>query len=220
MSAPLPRPPVRVMIGVAAQDQCHTVFAYCLANLVGYTVRRLPDVELRLQMQRGTMLPAQRHGLIVSALELGCTHVLFLDTDMRVPKYALESLLAHQKPVVGVNYPTRRLPIQSTATTLEGQHLLTRATDTECVEVAHLGFGCTLIELKVFDYLPRPWFQLPMTSDGLYGSEDIWFCRQMAEAKLPCFVDQALSAQVAHLGEWEYSNHQVVALEDPASGTD
>jgi hypothetical protein len=145
-------------------------------------------------------LSNQRTLLARGALELGATHILWLDSDMRFPPSTVEGLLARDVAMVGANYRNRQKPECFTAqrdrawVSSVGRH------GVEAVE--SIGLGVTLIRTDVFRLLPEPWFPIEWSVEhqGHIG-EDVGFCRRAGAAGISVWVDHDLSQHVSHLGE-------------------
>ncbi|MGF1445276.1 MAG: hypothetical protein ACFBRM_03650 [Pikeienuella sp.] len=108
-----------------------------------------------------------RNHLVAMALARPETsHILFIDNDMLVPRQPIARLLAAGKPVAGVVYPKRRTNLeayaqarmdghdQATARALASPYVVQLPDGTLTVEkglaqVDGVGFGCTLIELRL-----------------------------------------------------------------------
>lgn len=211
------RPKLRVAVSVPTQDEVKAGFAYDLARMLAATASQRHDIELRLHFVRDTVLPRARHDLVTMALAAECTHLLFLDSDMRFPKETLVRLLAHQEPLVGVNYTKRRAPYEPTATDAELHPVFVEPGVDGLVPVAHLGLGVTLIDLDLFRQIPGPWFQIAhLAETGKYVGEDVYFCTLVREHGLPALVDNALSREVSHLGEMEYRSEHALHIRELA----
>lgn len=207
-----PRAKHRVMIAVPSGDHVCTGFAHDLAQMVGQTVFNNPEIELRLVFNKGTLLQSQRTGLVYDALTNDCTHILWLDSDMRFPTHTIRDLIAWGQPIVGCNYATRRFPIKPTAM-LDREtklRLYTEPDSTGLVEVLGLGFGCVLMDLDVFRYVPQPWFNVEWHEDHFKG-EDLYFCDKVRNSGIPVLVDQGLSQHIRHEGSWDYSHDHALA---------
>lgn len=50
---------------------------------------------------QGTIIQNQRADLCLDAMREGCTHILFIDSDMTFPQDLVGRLLAHDKEIVG-----------------------------------------------------------------------------------------------------------------------
>ena len=119
MSKKLPTPkeqPVVITVAMPCHDMCQSLWAHDLAGMLTYTVACLGDkIGIRILMIQNTYIQKARENLVETALDQGTHYVLFVDSDMRFPKEALVTLLAHDVDVVGVNYSTRGFPPQFVA---------------------------------------------------------------------------------------------------------
>lgn len=217
--------PFRVAVCLPAQDQVQTGFAYDLARLFGFTAARfIPNIvgQMHILISEGTLIAPQRANLVERAIERDCTHILWLDTDMRFPKDTLIRLLRQDEPIVGANYSSRRLPPKPTALTAiesengEGVPLYTEPESSGIVSVEALGMGVMLTHVDVFRKLPLPWFEITyIEREGDYMGEDIYFCQKVRAAGYEVFVDQELSKQVSHVGSWEFEHDHTLAAREP-----
>lgn len=193
----------QVAICYPCRDDVKAHFAYSLARLGLMTEGCLID----LLMCRGTLIDDNRNILAESGLENGATHVLFLDTDMRFPGDALNRLLAHDKPIVGINYLTRSARPLKTTAKKNGELIWTLPESSGLEEVDGCGCGVLLIKAEVFRALEKPWFAFggidPTTKRRL--GEDYYFCAKAREAGFPVFIDHDLSKQVGHIGDLVYT---------------
>ena len=194
----------KVLVAVPCGDMVSAGFAQDLANLVGWTTFARPDTQVSLYFLRGTYLPRARAGLVVKALELACSHILWLDADMRFPKDTLVRLLMADKPIVAANYATRTAPIIPTAVDAERMELF--AQSEEYQDVRYAGMGVMLTTAQVFLDIGKPWFAVgysPASDD--YAGEDVFFCEKARKHGYQILVDSALSDHVRHVGSFEYT---------------
>ena len=105
---------------IPTRDFVNAGFAYDLARLVGYTVGTSHH-KVVLYTSSGTLLSAQRQDLAKSAIEAGCTHTMWLDSDMRFPKDTIIRLLKHDIGIVCANYAKRRFPTEPIAVRKNGK---------------------------------------------------------------------------------------------------
>lgn len=218
------RPNTRVMIAIPTHNQMNAGFGFDLAKLTGYMSAARPDVEVRVVMNHGSIIPQQRNTLVKRALELDMTHILFLDSDMRFPPDTLDVLLSHNEPFVAVNYPTRRMPIYPTARVKNADGtqfhaLYQQESDEGLREVDLVGLGVALIDLDVFRLLPKPWFMFmyhPEIDD--YTGEDFFFSHHARNNGVKILVDQSLSYEIKHVGETEFRHDMANALLEQLEG--
>jgi len=216
-----PVKPFRVAVSIPCGDEVKTGFAYDLTNLVAASVLTREDMDLRINVLRGTIIPKSREELVFMALQHEYTHIFFLDSDMRFPRNALVRLLARNAYIIGANYVTRRLPVKPVTFADDAdasKRVFTEPGADGMEEVASIGFGCTLIDLDVFRALSRPWFLTPWDeATRKYIGEDVYFSRKVRkELDLPILIDHGLSQEVGHIGEWEYRHDHARAMRDAA----
>lgn len=218
----------KIVIAYPCHDRVHAGFCNDLAHLVGSFIGQTmgPVVgcdeypSLAVNNCSTSILPDGRRILVDFAKKQGGTHMLWLDTDMRIPKEAIHMLMRHGKKIVGANYPTRRPPWRFTAQTLERTMVETNDDSTGLLEVGHVGFGCLLTDLSVFEG-DGPWFNFDWErkpEDGGWRpvGEDVFFCRTAREAGHQIYVDQDLSKAIGHIGEFTFTADQMEMADEIA----
>jgi hypothetical protein len=202
----------KVLVAVPCGDSVKAGFAQDLALMLAYTTFVRPAMEVRLAFLRGTYLPRARAGLVADAYEYSCTHVLWLDADMRFPKDTLIRLLSHEKPIVAANYPTRQPPIIATAVDEERNPIFG---GDGLFEARGAGMGCMLTSIDVFDAIGKPYFALGYSRDADdYSGEDLFFCEKARASNFAIWIDGPLSEQVKHIGEFAFGmDHARMTLE-------
>lgn len=163
------------------------------------------------EIVKGSILPEVRTRLVSQALARGATHILWWDADIKAPKDAVTRLYNHNLPVVGANYPTKEMASRPTAYADNDSYvgpLWTTQADKGVVEVAHMGMGLMLCDIRVFDMIDLPFFSFePLAPDFVkHVGEDVYFCRKVREKEIGIFVDHDLSQNIAHIGDFEYTN--------------
>ena len=212
-----PEPP-RICVAMPTHDHCHAVFMYSVAQLSAYTVANMPPApaEFGLTMVKGTYVHNARQQLLEMALKRNVTHILWLDTDMKFPKDSCMRLLAHNVPVVGINYCHRGLPYEFVAIKKVGlelgqasEKLQTKRDSTGLEECEALGFGMVLMRTDILSCLPsldeKPWFGFDFIGGRKQVGEDVRFCKFLTDAGHKLYVDHDLSRECAHIGEAEYT---------------
>ena len=206
----------RLAICLPCRDIVQTGFAYDLARLTAYwSANHVPKGgKLHMFTSSGTLIADQRETLVKEALRVEATHVLWIDTDMRFPKDAVDRLMSHNQPIVAANYATRRLPCKpvafadKTCTNL----IYTKPDSTGLEEVYAVGMGLMLVDTKVYRDLPRPWHHIGFSqkADDFYG-EDVYFCHQARAKGYKVFIDHDVSKEVRHIGNFEFTHDHVEA---------
>lgn len=176
------------------RDTVYAGFAYDLGNLLQ------KESDARFYISQGSLLPNLRTLLVKTALTGGASHVLFIDSDMRFPTYALEQLLARGGDIIGANCKQRT---QDQWTARRDGVFLSSTGRSDLEKADTIGFGVTLIARAVFEKIPEPWFATPYDGDKFIG-EDVFFCEMARKAGFQPVVDHALSQVVKHAGLVEF----------------
>ena len=203
---------MKVAICLPCRDMVNAGFAYDLAGMTAYT-----QVPLFLLQSQGTLIANQRTELIKNALEEDVTHILFVDTDRRFPMSTLERLIAHDKDIVAVNYPTRKFPIQPVAFANDqtNERVFTEKDSTGLESVASVGMGIMLIKASIFDKIKLPYFMIGFSAAHQeYTGEDIFFCRKARAAGYEVFIDHNLSKEVRHTGAIDFEHEHIWATRE------
>lgn len=199
----------KVAICCPAGDTVATLFCHDLARMFGHTIRTAPEIELRYLVMPGSLIPKQREMLALEVLTTDCTHILWLDTDMRFPPNTLLRLLDRKVPIVASNYVERRPPFRPVAfPKLEraSTRLFTEPEDTGLVKVDAVGFGVVLMETAVFRKMPEPWFAVGWVPDTKeYVGEDVFFCSKARQYGETIWLDHDLSREVEHIGHLSFN---------------
>lgn len=216
---------MKLSIAMVSHDMVPIAFAYDLASLMLYVGSNLPDgVEAGINLVSGTYVHAARQQLLESLIAQECTHILWIDTDMRFPRDALFRLLQHDKEVVGINYSNRGIPAGFVAIKTVGNDetigckLETTEESTGIEAVDALGFGLVLMKATALRNLPkdgRPWFWFDwLEKRKQMIGEDVYFCNLLRESGVQLYVDHDLSKQCKHIGSFEYSLESVLACRE------
>jgi hypothetical protein len=219
---------VKLAICIPCYGDTKAKFTQSLAELIAHTASARfsgPDgepvrVQIETFMVSSSILVESRHRLVGEALAWGADFMLWLDADKTFPHDAFARLWRHNLPVVGCNYPRRHTPTAPTAAYKDddGQVKLLYTTrekaEAGLVEPCeHLGFGCCLVNMKVFDVLQAhaeehgngnflPLFVMTdALADGEKKGEDVYFFGKLAEAGIKAFCDHGLSWEIGHIHE-------------------
>jgi hypothetical protein len=157
---------------------------------------------------RSANLAESREQLARWALDGGFSHVLWVDSDMTFPSWALERLLSQKRAIIGASY-RMRAHAQGFPTTftkhggafnpcwpLEGN---------EPLEVDGIGCGLLLVKTDVYRKLAEPWYSFEYLGGGKYLSEDLRFCDQAKAGGFKVFCDPVVSRWTGHAGFHTYT---------------
>lgn len=212
-------PKANVVICIPCGDQVSTGFMQDVVKMVAFTTAQAPEIQLRLNVLKGTLLPSMRATLAKEALVSDkVTHLFYLDSDMRFPPTALVRLLGHNKDIVAASYVTRRfptIPVTFGFSLGTADRIYVEDTDTGLKEVGATGMGVFLVKAEVFRKTPKPWFALGyVESLDEFSGEDAWFCARATAAGFKTWIDCDLTKEVMHVGEFEFENHHSLIQRD------
>lgn len=193
-----------IAICVPVRDHVTAVFAYSLAMLQ----KKCGEIgqKTSLHMVIGSEVAMQRQQLVDEALETSCTHILWIDSDMKFPSDTIVSLLKSQKDIVAGNYSTRVAPHRPVAFK-NAKNLDSRVFSGNGLEKVHaVGSGLMLVKREVYENIPLPHYSVTWNDDytNLVG-EDIYFCNKAQEHGYEVYVDHDISTKLAHVGTRAYT---------------
>ena len=199
-----------IAVCTPARDMVHTMFTYDLVNMVANHTLNTNDA-ISLKISQGTLIANQRAELCLDAMREKCTHVLFIDSDMRFPHDMIERLLQHDLDIVATNCARRRMPTGPTAQIYkengERELVYTMPESIGLQEVGSVGMGVMLIKANVFAKLAEPWFETPWRHDKRgYIGEDVFFCKKARDAGFKIWIDHDVSKEIGHIGMFEFKH--------------
>lgn len=188
---------MKVAICTPVYRDTHWRYTESLANLL----LRSPSVQFVCNIIPGHFIGDQRNLLAERSMEQGAEWLFWLDSDQVFPHDTLMRLLSRKVDIVGPNIARRSTPTGPTAGRLtnDGSRMLPvwtrpeQAQASELEEVDGLGFGICLVSRRVFEAVPRPWFD--------NRNEDYLFCAKAKLAGFKVYCDHGLTADVGHVGE-------------------
>ena len=207
-----------VAVCTPARDMVHTMYTYDLVNMVAYHTMNTNDA-VSLKISQGTLIANQRAELSLDAMQENCSHVLFVDSDMRFPQDMIGRLLKHDLDIVATNCARRRMPTGPTAQLYkengDRELVWTMSDSTGLQEVGSVGMGVMLIKANVFAALSEPWFETPWRHDKRgYIGEDVFFCQKAAAAGFKIHIDHDVSKEIGHIGTFEFKHDHTWVMRD------
>lgn len=192
-------PEARLVIGIAHGGN---VLIECLRGLLkacdelGYIP---PFIDMG-----GCYVHKNRNFIAHQAKLLGAEYLFFLDTDVELPADAIVRLLKtavrDDLDVIGGTYVLRMPPHTIVGERWDGERTVPAD---GLVRMRILPTGCMLINMRVFDDLPEPWFRTPIYTrpDGVEDEmgEDVDFCQRIIERKRQIWCDMSLSRRIGHV---------------------
>lgn len=208
-----------VMIAIPSGSDWKADFGMSLAGLIASInkpLRKGKQIEmLRLWNTKGSILSRSRQTLVEKAQAEKVSHILFLDSDMVFPEWTLHRMLDLELMVVAANCATKQLPSTPTARhydpmTVAGEQVYSNGTGKLIEEVWRVGTGVMLINMKVFDKVPSPWFDITWNETLKdYTGEDWNFCKKLQDAGIPIHIDHVLSQHIGHVGSYTFTHNDV-----------
>lgn len=198
----------RISICVPTRDLTAAEFTHSLVKMVGRFCTHFVgkgQAEIIELFDLGTLLPDMRNTLARKSIELGATHILWLDSDMIFPEDTIERLYHHGKPIVAASYSQRKEPAKPVAAK-DGVWVYTEEGSAGIEKVDFVGMGCMLVESAVYEAMDEPWHCLGWNeAKGTIVGEDVYFCRKAAEVGAETWIDHDLSKEIGHIGYRTFS---------------
>lgn len=230
---------LKIALCIPAYGDVKAKFAQCLAAMIAHTLGAKieldgepVEIEFETFIVSSSLLLESRNRLVVEAINWEADYMLWMDADHVFPCEALLKLLGRSKLVVGCNYARRFSPTSPTASKkgedCEWDLVWTtkeKADALELEEVAHLGLGFCLVDMRVYAILERqateegrphfwPLFDMPVKPDGIGCiGEDVRYFRMLRDAGIKVFLDHELSWELGHIHEQILTNaHTIVQM--------
>ncbi|MGB3830884.1 MAG: hypothetical protein WA975_03360 [Mesorhizobium sp.] len=198
----------RISICVPTRDLTAAEFTHSLVKMVGRFCTHFVgkgQAEIIELFDLGTLLPDMRNTLARKSIELGATHILWLDSDMIFPEDTIERLYQHGKPIVAASYSQRKEPAKPVAAK-DGVWVYTEEGSSGIEKVDFVGMGCMLVETAVYEAMDEPWHCLGWNeAKGTIVGEDVYFCRKAAQVGAETWIDHDLSKEIGHIGYRTFS---------------
>lgn len=209
--------PLNILICVPSGRPWEPGMAWSLARAMVHfaTLPYEGQKKIDITVVKGSILPEVRTMLVSRAFQFSATHILWWDTDIKAPEDAIARLVNHNKTIVAANYPTKELESRPTAYRDDEDYIgpvWTKPDSAGLEQVVYCGMGLMLCDVRVFDEIELPYFTFePAPPDFVkHQGEDAYFCFKVGRAGVEIYIDHDLSKQVAHIGDWEFTNEKSV----------
>jgi len=164
--------------------------------------------KFHLYCPTGCLIDENRNSAAREALEVGASHLMFIDSDMAFPDNGILALADRNKRVIGANYNLRGVlpPMSTVKISDKDGNLVIVAGDKipkypfKCYAIAT---GFMLIQTDVFKEIEKPWFFYEYNSekDDTVG-EDVYFCKKVRAKGIDVWCDPTI--EVKHIGDYAY----------------
>lgn len=206
-----------MLIAVPSGETWEASFGTSMCSLIGYEASR-NAIDFCLMNSKGSILPESRQRLADEGVSGGFTHIFWVDADQAFPHFTLEDLLKWKEPIVGCAIATKTHPSHSTAVKRHPREIGKTVElsifpgDTGLEEVFRVGFGVLLTEVRIFDKVRQPWFEMRWKpEERKFIGEDWHFLEQAEKAGFHPKIDVGLSQLIGHHGKYMYSLNDVNA---------
>jgi hypothetical protein len=223
---------LKVALCIPAHRQVEAKWAKSLADLIAYSSRATvyhddqpAQFEFETIVVSSSLLPESRNRLVAEAWKWDADYMLWLDADHVFPCDALLRLLSRSQLVVGCNYARRCTPTYPTASKYGEDDAMDlvwtteeKAKANELEEVAHVGLGVCLIDMRLYHCLEVaakeagrdtiwPLFKMEPKPNGIgFIGEDVHYFKTIRDAGIPVYLDHGVSWEVGHVGETIFTN--------------
>jgi GT2 family glycosyltransferase len=169
----------------------------CAASIIGME----REGRIGVFCPQSYSIDASRNLIVEHALEIGYDYIMWVDSDMILPKNTLTTLMSHDKDIVsgvyrhkllfGKNVVAKRF-IPDKKDTYEDL-TIEEVKEPKLIEIDGVGFGCVLTKVDIFRNIKKPWFRYSPAM-----GEDIYFCRKAQKAGYKIWLDTSIKAD--HIG--------------------
>jgi len=194
--------PEGTIIGIAQPLTWPYIHSYTYLSILAMDK---PDIIV-LDTPRSGGLAEKREAQTKAALQLGCSHIAYLDGDMIFPKTSLFDMmkvLQDGADLASIVCYRGAPPWDPLIWGGPNDELLKPFEDYkfgDLVDATAVGCGCLLAKREVFDVVPSPWFQVCEVREGkkvIRRGEDTYFTRKCTNAGLSLKVITAYD--IGHL---------------------
>jgi GT2 family glycosyltransferase len=198
----------RILIAIPCLE---TIKVETVISLFSMTAVLKYDAKLNIHVS--SVVHDARNKLVKDAIDTGCTHVMFVDSDIVFPEDAINKLVEDDKDIVGGLYFRKQIPHLPTIHEKDGERLLVPRTypTTRPFEVFAIGTGFLMVKTEVFKKMPQPWFYFGTYKKHAVG-EDVYFCWKAQERGYKVWCDPTFD--LAHIGAYGFDKRDWEAEKD------
>ncbi len=211
----------KISINVCTHRHMNPFFVNSLLFMMDYM--RASGLRYEMNSHMGVSnICSGRQQRVNEAMASDCTHMLMIDDDMVFAQNMVHKML-HEcnelvksgitKVAMGVN-AVRKNPAGLTYTAKGIDEEFTPGMEaymqskgkSGVAEVSRCGLGAFLIETQILREIPKPHFEILFNHEkDDHEGEDFYFIRKLREHGVMVFVDQDISQNMGHAGEFIYS---------------
>ena len=190
---------IKVLLAIPVYQHCETETMKSVYDL------KVPlGITIQLYFQKGYTVNQARNEIVKHSLNKGFDYTFFVDSDMLLPDFALQKLLELNVPIASGWY-IKKVPGTCIPQLFDRDNTgniipINKLPKDKCIEVHGIGFGCVLINNKVFKNMnTNCWFTYMYYPNGDKVSEDINFCIEAESKGYKIIVDTSIVC--GHIGQ-------------------
>ena len=190
----------KIAIGLPTGGTIKAKTAFSLMEMI-----RLTSYDFLPIFRHGPYISENKEKIVGIAKEQKCTHMFFVDHDMKFKPSVIEVLISQDKDVIGGLYNYRFLPKtpMNKFFDKEGKTVAISEIPKETFEVPAIGGGMLLIKMSVFEKIELPYFLMTYNKKGeVEITEDVGFCEKIRKVGFKIWCDPTLP--IKHIGDYEY----------------
>ena len=187
----------RILIALPARENVKTKTAVALANCMAFTAGH--GINVGISNVDTPFVSWSRCELVAEARRIKATHIFYIDSDMVFQRDIILRLLSWDKDFVCVDASRRAFPIMNVCKGLDGELIDHEKGLDDLQEISLGNTACTLIDMKVFDNIAEPYFEVIFDHEKKqYKGEDYYFCQKLRDAGYKLYCDTTI--RVGHEG--------------------
>ncbi len=179
---------------------------YIPAQTLSSLLELITPVQTKHCILIGALVYEARERIAKSAIDEGYSHILWIDSDVTIPRDGMIKLLNVKAPIASGVVFRRVAPYTPTVYTLQSNGLyseMLNIPDGGVINADACGFGCVLTETEALAKMYEKYDRLFVPE--MFG-EDLQFCRRAKECDIGVKVDT--SVKCGHLGQMMVTDAQ------------
>jgi len=198
---------IKIAIACSTQGTLKTKTALSIIE----TIRLNKSIDFLPIFRFGGYIAENKAKEVEVAQNCLCSHIFFVDHDMKFDPNVVTKLLSYDKYIIGAMYNYRYLPIEPMVKFLKEDGDWTAKIEeakidkipNKIFEVGATGGGMLLVKMSVFDKLKKPYFKMEQDGEGnRVVTEDSGFYLQAQKLGIKVWCDPSLG--IKHLGDLEF----------------
>lgn len=210
----------KISINICTHRYMNPFFVNSLLYMMDYMHRT--GMRFEINSKTGiSNITSGRQNAVLEAAEGACTHMFFIDDDMVFAMDIIHKMLSELNRLTVSGIKKTAMGVNACRKSPQGLFYTAKAVDpllnnemgflkskgmSGVTEVERCGLGAFLIETAVLRDIPAPHFEVLWQDDKKeHAGEDFYFSKKLREHGVRVFVDNDISNQIGHAGEYIYT---------------